>query len=266
MKMSFASVLVLVLAHGSLFASLGPVKTGTLSEEGVARYYAANLKGKITAHGEKYDESQLTASHSKLPLNTLVKVTNLENNKSVEVRINDHCRCEEEGKIINLSREAASKLGMIASGVAKVRIEVVTPPESGVASTREINTKEEKEKEAANVGMGSAKTSPATGGTLESNLEINKSYNSTWQEQHPKGFGVQVTSLTNLKMLQDICDELIKLGVKKEEIYIQVGQKETQKVFRLMFGTFYTKEGANERLAWLSEQGYKGVIRSHLNN
>ena len=134
------------------FSQTDPVGKRGSSEEGIARYYADNLKGKLTSFSEKYDDALLTASHSKYPLNTIVKVTNLENNLSVQVRINDYCKCE-EGKIINLSKEAASKLSMISSGKAKVRLEVVMPPtpektidkalDNLLNNGREVSSKEE---------------------------------------------------------------------------------------------------------------------------
>ena len=236
-------------------------------EEGTARYYAANLKGKLTSFGEKYDDSQLTASHSKYPLNTLVKVTNLENNLSVQVRINDYCKCEEEGKIINLSKEAASRLGMMASGKAKVHLEIISPQTSEkvidkaldnlLSKRREINSKEEGKEIKEFISARS--TAPAEP------FLVNHSFDITGIEKSPKGFGVQVTALSNLNMVQDLYDELIKMGVKQEDIFVQVGEKNTGKIYRLIFGEFFTKEAANEKLNWLSQHGYKGVIRSHFN-
>ena len=236
-------------------------------DQGIARYYAANLKGKLTSFGEKYDDSQLTASHSKYPLNTLVKVTNLENSLSVQVRINDYCKCEEEGKIINLSKEAASRLGMMVSGKAKVSLEVISLPNSEkmidktldnlLTKGREINSKEEKKETKEIISV-----KPIA--PLEPFL-VNHTFDIAGIEKSPKGFGVQITALSSLDMIQDLNDELIKMGVKKEEIYVQVGEKNTGKIYRLIFGEFYTKEMANEKLTWLSQHGYKGVIRSHYN-
>ncbi len=254
------------------FIQIGSVGKGGASEEGTARYYAANLKGKLTSFGEKYDDALLTASHSKYSLNTIVKVTNLENNLSVQVRINDYCKCEEEGKIINLSKEAASKLGMMASGKAKVRLEVVPPlaPEKVIDKAldnflnkgREVSSKEESKE---------VKISPkeiATNANLPAVIapfSVNHTYDINGIEKSPKGFGVQVTALSSLDMVQDLYDELVKMGIKKDEIYVQVGAKDAGKILRLMFGEFYTKEAANEKLLWLSQHGYKGVIRSHYN-
>ena len=254
------------------FNQIGPVGKGGSSEEGTARYYAANLKGKLTSFGEKYDDALLTASHSKYPLNTVVKVTNLENNLSVQVRINDYCKCEEEGKIINLSKEAASKLGMMASGKAKVRLEVIPPatPEKTIDKAldnllnkgREVSSKEEsKEVKVAPKENTINAALPA----VVPPFSINHTYDINGTEKSPKGFGVQVTALSSLNMVQDLYDELVKMGIKKDEIYVQVGAKDAGKILRLMFGEFYTKEAANEKLLWLSQHGYKGVIRSHLN-
>jgi rare lipoprotein A len=257
------------------FSQIGPVGKGTTSEEGTARYYAANLKGKLTSFGEKYDDAQLTASHSKYPLNTIVKVTNLENNLSVQVRINDYCKCEEEGKIINLSKEAASKLGMMASGKAKVRLEVVPPPtpektidkalDNLINKGREVSSKEEsKDTKEAKITPKETTTN-ATPPAVVPPFSVNHTYDINGIEKSPKGFGVQVTALSSLNMVQDLYDELVKMGIKKEEIYVQVGAKDAGKILRLMFGEFYTKEAANEKMLWLSQHGYKGVVRSHLN-
>lgn len=231
-------------------------------EEGTARYYAANLKGKLTSFGEKYDDAQLTASHSKYPLNTLVKVTNLDNNLSVQVRINDYCKCEEEGKIINLSKEAASKLGMMASGKAKVRLEVISIPTPDKVIDKALNSLLNKGRQVTSKEENK-ETKSAT--PVVEPFSINHTFSINGSEKNPKGFGIQVTALSSLNMVQDLYDELLKMGVKKEEIFVQVGMKDTAKLYRLMFGEFYTKETASEKLAWLSQRGYKGVIRSHYN-
>jgi rare lipoprotein A len=93
------------------------------SGEGTASYYADSLQGNPTASGEPYDKDALTAAHRSLPFGTRVKVTNLGNGKSVVVRINDRGP-HVESRIIDVSGAAASKLGMISSGTAEVKLEV----------------------------------------------------------------------------------------------------------------------------------------------
>ncbi|MNF73155.1 RlpA-like protein precursor [compost metagenome] len=90
--------------------------------EGKASYYGSRHHGRRTASGERFDQHALTAAHRTLPFGTRVKVTNLNNDRTVVVRINDrgpHIR----GRIIDLSREAADRLGMLRAGVAPVRVE-----------------------------------------------------------------------------------------------------------------------------------------------
>ncbi|WP_124349520.1 septal ring lytic transglycosylase RlpA family protein [Pseudomonas chlororaphis] len=92
---------------------------------GVASYYGAKHHGKRTASGEPFNQHGMTAAHRELPFGTRVKVTNLNNDKSVVVRINDrgpHTR----GRLIDLSRAAAQQLGMIRSGTAKVRVQAIS--------------------------------------------------------------------------------------------------------------------------------------------
>lgn len=101
-------------------------RTGIV-EEGVASWYGGNdgFEGKPTASGEIYDSSRLTAAHRQLPLGTVVEVVNLENSRSVRVRVNDRGPFV-KGRIIDLSRAAASSIGMLGAGTANVRVEVIT--------------------------------------------------------------------------------------------------------------------------------------------
>lgn len=93
-------------------------------EEGMASYYASEFNGKATSSGEIYDMNQMTAAHRTLPFNTKVRVTNMTSGKAVMVRINDRGPFKEQ-RIIDLSLAAAKELGLIGSGTAPVRLEVV---------------------------------------------------------------------------------------------------------------------------------------------
>lgn len=236
-------------------------------EKGIARYYASHLKGKLTSSGEKYDDLKLTASHSKYALNTLVKITNLENNLTVQVRINDYCKCDEEGSIITLSKEAASKLGMMASGKASVKMEVVSQTTTEKVTDKALNNLLNKDREvyAKEENKEIKSTNAAMPETFAEPFSVNRTYDIGGSVKNPKGFGVQVTALSNLNLIQDLYDELLKMGVKKDEIYMQVAARDMMKIYRLMIGEFLTKEGANEKLTWFSQHGYKGVIQLHYN-
>jgi rare lipoprotein A len=91
---------------------------------GMASYYSDKFHGRKTASGELYDKNALTAAHPTLPFGTLIRVENLRNNQSVVVKVN--CRLHAANKrLVDLSKRAAKELGMMQSGVAKVRIEVL---------------------------------------------------------------------------------------------------------------------------------------------
>ena len=91
---------------------------------GISSYYADDFHGKLTENGEVYDMYGLTAAHKTLPINTIVRVTNLDNEKSLILRINDRGPYI-KGRILDCSYGAAKKLGFLTNGTTKVRIEVI---------------------------------------------------------------------------------------------------------------------------------------------
>lgn len=97
-------------------------------ESGMASWYGGKFQGRQTANGEVFDTNKMTAAHKTLPFNTLVKVINTNNNKTVLVRINDRGPFV-EGRVIDLSRAAAEVIDMTISGVAPVELEIVSLPE-----------------------------------------------------------------------------------------------------------------------------------------
>ncbi len=99
-------------------------RDAVLTIEGVASYYAHDFHGRKTANGETYDMYAMTAAHKTFPFGTVVRVHNLSNGKITVVRINDRGPFV-EGRIIDLSLGAAQKVGMIESGTARVRLEVL---------------------------------------------------------------------------------------------------------------------------------------------
>jgi rare lipoprotein A len=111
-------------SHDSEDTDASAVAAGSFETTGEASYYANKFHGRRTASGERYDRTKLTAAHRTLPFGTMVRVTNLRNNKSVTVRINDRGP-QKKSRIIDLSAAAARQIGMIAEGVAKVGIEVL---------------------------------------------------------------------------------------------------------------------------------------------
>lgn len=95
--------------------------------KGIASFYSANLDGSKTATGERYRNNKLTAASNHFKLNTWVRVTNISNDKSVIIRINDrmHPKMAKKGRVVDLSQAAAKKLDFIKNGLAQVKVEVV---------------------------------------------------------------------------------------------------------------------------------------------
>ena len=98
-----------------------------LIEEGNASWYGVPYHGRKAANGEIYDMYKLTAAHRTLPFETIVRVTNLRNGKQTQVRITDRGPFV-EGRIIDLSLAAAREIDMVGTGIARVRLEMVSGP------------------------------------------------------------------------------------------------------------------------------------------
>ena len=106
--------------------STTPATVGT-TESGIASWYGHPYHGRRAADGETYDMETLVAAHRTLPFNTWVRVYNLSNNKTVDVRIIDRGPFV-DGRIIDLSHAAAQAIDMIGPGIAQVRVEIISTP------------------------------------------------------------------------------------------------------------------------------------------
>jgi rare lipoprotein A len=124
MKVLVTKQLAIVIAIVSLATAwnLGSA-TAQTAEEGIANFYSDKFQGKKTAGGAVYDKNKLTASHKTLPYGTKVRVTNLDNGKSVVVTVNDRMKPGSPA-VIDVTRRAAQDLGFAKAGKAKVKVEV----------------------------------------------------------------------------------------------------------------------------------------------
>ncbi len=120
----FAVSLCCLLASGCSLIGTPKKDSGAPSNVGLASFYHEKFQGRRTASGEPLDQQALTAAHRSYPFGTWVRVENLENGKTVDVRINDRGPFI-SGRIIDLTRRAAKNIGMLQQGVAKVRLSVL---------------------------------------------------------------------------------------------------------------------------------------------
>jgi rare lipoprotein A len=124
MKHTFLLTMSLVLSLAALAQDTSKRKANRKVMVGIASWYSNSFEGRKTANGEIFSQSKYTAACNVLPLGTWVKLTNLSNNKTVIVKINDrmHPRMK---RLVDLSRAAAAKLNFLAKGLTRVRLEVL---------------------------------------------------------------------------------------------------------------------------------------------
>lgn len=203
-------ILLLVLISCAFYSS-AQVQTGKAS------FYADKFEGQLTASGEKYKHSKLTAAHKTLPFGTKVRVTNLTNNQSVEVVINDRGPYV-EGRIVDLSKSAAEKLGFVNQGLADVSLEV-TDPGDGRRSDPSVP-----------IGQVSVEEKEFYG------FEVSRSI--------PSGFGVQIGTYQELVNLIRLSENL-KNSYKKK-VVVQVKIISGVKYYALILGQFPNREKATQ--------------------
>lgn len=190
------------------------------SQTGKASFYADKFEGHLTASGEKYKHSKLTAAHKTLPFGTKVKVTNLDNNQSVEVVVNDRGPYA-EGRIIDLSKSAAEKLGFINQGLAEVKLEVLDP--------------------------GDGKSGMEIKAIDRVSVEEKEFYDLEIERLQPKGFGVQIGTYQELVNLMRLAENL-KNSYKKK-VSVQVKILNGVKYYSLILGQFSSRDKADKFLA-----------------
>ncbi len=121
-----ATILLASCGSSQRFAATATpgVAEGPHQLSGIASFYSEEFNGRKTANGEIFDMYDLTAAHRTLPFNTILRVTNLENGKEVQVRVNDRGPFV-GNRVIDLSLGAAREIDLVASGTAEVTLEVV---------------------------------------------------------------------------------------------------------------------------------------------
>lgn len=208
--MDRTKLLVVVLCAWSLY---GMAQT----QQGKASFYADKFEGRLTANGEKYRHNRLTAAHKTLPFGTRVRVTNMANQKQVEVVINDRGPYA-EGRIIDLSRSAAETLGFIQQGLADVSLEVLD--------------------------AGDGKSTVPGPVPDQAPPDEKEFYNLEADRQIPGGFGVQIGTYQELVNLLRIADNL-KNSYKKKVI-VQVKTVNGVKYYALILGGFSNRAKAEK--------------------
>ncbi|HPF47674.1 MAG TPA: septal ring lytic transglycosylase RlpA family protein [Emcibacteraceae bacterium] len=131
-----------------------PKEDPTYNEVGIASWYGEEFHAKRTANGEVYDMNSLTAAHTTLPMPSYVRVTNLENNRSLILRVNDRGPFV-GNRLIDVSRRGAQLLGFEKRGTTRVRVEAVSGPDAPVQIARPVDQPPIQKQEVASVNVES---------------------------------------------------------------------------------------------------------------
>ncbi|MEO5378453.1 MAG: septal ring lytic transglycosylase RlpA family protein [Magnetococcus sp. DMHC-6] len=202
-------------------------------QEGIASWYGQDFHGHRTAYGDVYDMNGLTAAHTVLPLPSRVMVTNLENGRQLEVKVNDRGPFYDK-RIIDLSLGAAKKLGFDVKGVTRVRIQTLDwytgLPTKGTMTQQVLSEPTSLEKSVATSLKKAATTSSKKG----------------------KNYYIQVGAFQDFDNADDLVKHLEKVGTANIQPIVVNGTK----FFRVRFGPFATAEKAKDMLTKLSNKGF----------
>jgi len=201
-------------------------------QKGIASYYGNKFHGHLTSNGEIYNMYSMSAAHKSLPLPSYVKVTNLANNKSVIVRVNDRGPFHKE-RLIDLSYSAAYKLDMLKTGTARVSINVITK-----------NNPQKKEKVIA-IKHVATTTSQST----------KKSIKNTTPQTIEKAYFIQVFATSNMDKAKNTANALTAL------YQVPVSYLNKNGIFRVQIGPIQNDDDVEQLLINLRQNGYPQAFR-----
>ncbi|OFX88082.1 MAG: hypothetical protein A2W99_10965 [Bacteroidetes bacterium GWF2_33_16] len=205
MKKIYKTIGVFICGFFVLLAALSFGQQKGFEQTGIASFYANKFEGRTTSNGEIYFHDKKTAAHPTLPFGSIVKVTNLENNKFVVVRINDRGPFI-VGRIIDLSQSAAKELGFIEKGVVKVKIVVIASTEDMPDIVPDI----------------AVKTNEPRYYKIDVSVAI------------PAGKGVQIGSFKNDENVFRLAERL--KSKYSEEVFVETAEVNGQRVYRVIVG------------------------------
>lgn len=240
----FTLTICLILCVQALFA------LDIYKEKATASFYGADFHGKKTSSGENFDMHAYTCANKELPFDTILKVTNLANGKTVEVRVNDRGPFVVD-RTVDLSTQAAIDLGMTKAGLATVKLEIV---KMGPDTKLSRDTAASAKKIMAKLG---AKTEPSTSTTATSTASVSSPKKSTSADTEvPAGklWDIQVASFSSKDNATEFARKLSKEGFKQI-----VFQKSKTGTIRVVVSRV-TSKNLNSTKQKLRENGHPDFI------
>lgn len=245
-------------------------------QTGIASWYGPGFHGKRTANGERYDQNALTAAHRTLPMPSMVRVTNLENGRSIKVRINDRGPFK-NARIIDLSRRAADLLGFRNRGTAKVRVDILETESrqfSAAALSSEAAKTAPKPAPRVPVFVESLQSTPTANGVTPTTGQTAAALPRkpsgislreivvprpdglvTTMPVRPSKIFVQAGSFNRLTNAHKLRTRLLRIG------RAQIAQAviDRRRFYRVRFGPMKSVEDADKLLAVLIDKGHTGA-------
>ncbi|MCW5921337.1 MAG: septal ring lytic transglycosylase RlpA family protein [Saprospiraceae bacterium] len=252
------------------------------TEIGKCGYYADSFQGRPTASGEKYNKDALTCSHKTMAFGTKIRVTRLDNKKSVVVRVNDRGPFV-EGYIVDVSMAAAKELDMIKAGSVRVKIEVVETAQSALTNDAQLEAEAFRTLEPNQIAKGVnantasraqfANTQTNDTPVTHSNSVATKTnaaptakvapssnlFKVDIAESQKKGFGVQIVSLSDANGVLPFVRELqakypgkVLVNVKRDEM--------NNPTYKAIVGPFADKKSADAAQKTISQKYKKTIV------
>lgn len=207
-------------------------------EEGLASFYPDKFQGSSTASGEAYDKDLNTTAHKEYPFGTILRITRLDNGKSVIVRVNDRGPYY-RNRVVDLSKKAANTIGLVQSGTAMVKVEVVSKPDE------------------LNKTLSKAKKTVSKSETVDVNDPKKDSYGmfKVTSERVTKGYGVQIGVYSDYKNV------LKQVAILNENrifnVVVSIEKSSSSKdIYKIFSGPYIKLEDASASKSALRKKGF----------
>lgn len=223
-----------------------PQRDDRYDRVGIASWYGPNFHGRPTANGETFDQYAMTAAHTTLPIPSIAEVTNLENGRSVIVRVNDRGPFVDD-RIIDMSRAAATELGYIGTGLARVRVRYLGPahpdaPPPGL-NVRAVDAPTE-QPEPVQVAERVSEPVPTPAAAP------------AWTPPAvARGVTLQLGAFSDAGNADRLARRVSGAG----EVWVEPGQSDDGPVFRVFFGRWDDRSGAVAARSSLADWGVFGA-------
>lgn len=221
-------------------------------QEGKASFYADKFEGRTTASGERYSHKKSTCAHLSLPFGTLLKVTNLANNRSAVVRVNDRGPFVPD-RIVDLSRSVAERLDFVQNGVTQVKIETINnqgeqlmdQPETLPKQLQKQQTQLVSNNQINNQTQRPSAPNPEAKQKADAQNSINSEFFEVKSTKiDPSGYTVQIASYKELVSVLRIAAEVEK--ALNQKVQVQVTSLKGERIYRIMAGNFANANDARK--------------------